>query len=165
VRSSSWPPTLCSIWQILLRSFLDDFESDIDVCNVNNVHSDHRDPVIIHLCCLCDFSLLRYKEDDQLAACSFRWCAAIFFIRSPSVLHLVYLCGHIASNMGASICERSVLSFSIRVLILHRKRTFHSVTWSVNDSHFVNYGMIFVVYKSNYNLKTNRQNWINVLLG
>ena len=34
--------------------------------------------------------------------------------------------GHIASDKGASICERSVLSFDIRVLILHRKRTFHS---------------------------------------
>ena len=78
--------------------------------------------------------------------------------------------GHIASDKGASICERS-LSFVTRVLILHTKRTFHSAIWSVNDNHFVNYGMIFVfrrigiVYKSNYNLKTNRQNWINVLLG
>ena len=34
--------------------------------------------------------------------------------------------GHIASDKGASICERSVLSFDIRVLFLHRKRTFHS---------------------------------------
>ena len=79
--------------------------------------------------------------------------------------------GHIASDKGASICERSLLHFVIRVLILHTKRTFYSAIWSVNDSHFVNYGMIFVfrrigiVYKSNYNLKTNRQNWINVLLG
>ena len=79
--------------------------------------------------------------------------------------------GHIASDKGASICERSLLSFVIRVFILYTKRTFQSVIWLVNDSHFVNYGMIFVfshfgvVYKSNYNLKTNRQNWINVLLG
>ena len=76
---------------------------------------------------------------------------------------------HIASDKGASTCERSVLSFVIRVLILHTKRTLHSATWSVNDSHFVNYGMIFVFwrvgYKSNYNLKTNRQKLINVLLG
>ena len=65
--------------------------------------------------------------------------------------------GHIASDKGASICERRVLSFVIRVL----RRTFHSAIWSINDSHFVNYGMIFVfshvgvVYKSNYNLKTS----------
>ena len=52
--------------------------------------------------------------------------------------------GHIASDKGASICERSVLSFVIRMLILHTKRTFHSAIGSVNDSHFVNYGMIFV---------------------
>ena len=49
--------------------------------------------------------------------------------------------GHIAFDKGASICERSLLSFVIRVLILHTKRTFHSAIWSVNDSHFVNYGM------------------------
>ena len=78
--------------------------------------------------------------------------------------------GHIASDKAAPICERSVLSFIIRVLILHMKRIFHSAIWSVHDSHFVNYGMIFVfirvggVYKSNYNLKTNRQNLINVVL-
>ena len=52
--------------------------------------------------------------------------------------------GHIASDKGASICERSLLSFVIRVLILHTKIAFHSAIWSVNDSHFVNYGMIFV---------------------
>ena len=32
--------------------------------------------------------------------------------------------GHIASDKGASICEMSVLSFKIRVLILYRKRIF-----------------------------------------
>ena len=79
--------------------------------------------------------------------------------------------GHIVSDKGASICERSLLSFVIPVLILHTKRTFHSAIWSVNDSHFVNDVMIFVfrcidvVYKSNYNFKTNHQNWINFLLG
>ena len=31
--------------------------------------------------------------------------------------------GHIASDKGASIYERSVLSFDIRLLILHRKVT------------------------------------------
>ena len=53
------------------------------------------------------------------------------------------------------------------MLIIHTKRTFNLTIGTVNDSHFVNYGMIFVfnrvgvVYKSNYNLKTeNRQNWI-----
>ena len=74
-----------------MRSFLDDFESDINVCNVNNVDSDHGDPVIVHLRCLCDFSLLRYEEDDLLAACSFCQYAAILLIGSPSVLRLVYL--------------------------------------------------------------------------
>ena len=34
--------------------------------------------------------------------------------------------GHIASDKGAPICERSVLSFVIRVFILHTKRIFHS---------------------------------------
>ena len=34
--------------------------------------------------------------------------------------------GHIASDKGESICEKNVLSFVIRVLILHTKRTFHS---------------------------------------
>ena len=73
--------------------------------------------------------------------------------------------GHIAYDKGASICLRSWLSFIIRVLILHMKRI---AILLVNDSHFVNYGMIFVfsrvgvVYKSSYNLKTNRQNWINI---
>ena len=52
-RSSSLPPTSCSIWWILLRSFLDDFESDIDVCNENNVDSDHGDHVIVHLSVVC----------------------------------------------------------------------------------------------------------------
>ena len=33
--------------------------------------------------------------------------------------------GHIASDKGASICERSVLSFDIRVLIFPRKKPFH----------------------------------------
>ena len=70
--------------------------------------------------------------------------------------------GHVASDKVASICERNVLSLDIRVLILYRKRTFHSAIWSVNGSHFVNYCMIFffshvdVVYKSNYNLKTKQ---------
>ena len=90
VRSSSCPPTSCSIWWILLRSFLDDFESDIDACNVNNVDSDHGDPVIVYLRCLCNFSLLRYEEDDPSAACSFRRYAAILLVGSPTVLHLVF---------------------------------------------------------------------------
>ena len=73
------------------RSFLDDFELDNDVCNVNNVDSDHGDPVIVHLCCLCDFSLLRFEKDDPSAACLFRRYAAILLIGSSSVLCLVYL--------------------------------------------------------------------------
>ena len=91
MRSSSCPPTSCGIWRILPRSILDDFDSDFDVCNVNNVDSDHGDPVIVHLRCLCDFSLLRYEEDDPSAACSFHRFAAILLIGSPSVLRLVYL--------------------------------------------------------------------------
>ena len=53
--------------------------------------------------------------------------------------------GHIASDKVASICERSLLSFVISVDFFFRRTG--------------------VVYKSNYNLKTNRQSWINVLLG
>ena len=74
MRSSSLLPTSCCItciWWILLRSFLNNFKSDIDVCNVNNVNSDQGDPAIVHLRCLRDFSLLRYKEVDPSAACSF----------------------------------------------------------------------------------------------
>ena len=67
---------------------------------MNKVDSNHGDPVIVHLRCLCDFSLLRYEddfsllryeEDDPSAACSFRRYAAILLIRSPSVLCLDYL--------------------------------------------------------------------------
>ena len=58
---------------------------------MNNVDSDHRDPVIVHLRCLCDFSLLRYEEVDPLVACSFRQYAAILMIGSPSGHRLVYL--------------------------------------------------------------------------
>ena len=58
---------------------------------LNNVDSDHRDLIIVKLRCLCDFSLLKYEEDDLSAACSFRRYAAIFLIRSPSISHLVYL--------------------------------------------------------------------------
>ena len=74
-----------------MRSFLNDFVSDIDVCNVNNVDSDHGDPVIVHLRCLCDFSLLRFKKDDPSAAGSFRRYAAILLIGSQSILHFVNL--------------------------------------------------------------------------
>ena len=76
---------------MLLRSFLDDFKLDIDVCNMNNVDSDHGDPVIVHLRCLYDVLLLRYEENDPSAACSFHRYAAILLIGSPSVLRLVYL--------------------------------------------------------------------------
>ena len=100
---------------------------------MNNVDSDHGDPVVVHLRCLCDISLLRNEEDDASAACSFRRYAATLLTGSPSVLRLVYIryyinmhYGHIASDKGASICRRSLLSFVIRVLILHTKRTFHS---------------------------------------
>ena len=170
--------TSCGIWRILLRNFFDDFESDIDVCNVNNVDSDHGDPVIVHLRCLCDFSLFRFEKDDLSVAGSFRRYAAILLIGSPSVLRLVYLFWGILliCTMVTLLLIREHLFVKgvcyPRVLIfLHTKRTFHLAIWSVNDSHFVNYGMIFVfrrigvVYKSNYNLKTNRHNWINVLLG
>jgi len=54
---------------------------DIDVYNRNYVDSvsDHGDNVIVHLRCLCDFSLLSY-EDNPLAACLFRRYAAILLI-------------------------------------------------------------------------------------
>ena len=59
--------------------------------NMNNVDSDHGDPVIVHLRCLCDFSLLRFEKDVPSVAGSFRQCAAISLMGSPSVLRLVYL--------------------------------------------------------------------------
>ena len=62
-----------------------------EIISENNVDSDHGDPVIAHLRGLCDFSLLRYEEDDPSAACSFRRYAAILVIGSPSILRLVYL--------------------------------------------------------------------------
>ena len=116
-------------------SFLDDIKSDIDVCKVNNVDSDYGDPAIVHLRCLCDFSLLRFEKDYSSAACSFRRYAAILLIRITvrtsfglfilgHFINMHY--GHIASDKGASMCERSVLSFVIRVLILHTTRLFHS---------------------------------------
>ena len=106
---------------------------------MNNVDSDHRDPVIVHLHCLCDFLLLRFKKHDLSAACSFGRYAelAILLIGSPSVtsfgLFIIWYFfnmhnGHIASDKGASICERSVLSFVFRLLIFNTKRTFHSAT-------------------------------------
>ena len=58
---------------------------------MNNVDSDHGDPVIGHLRCLCNVSLLRYEEDDPSAAGSFRRYTAILLIGSPSVLRLVDL--------------------------------------------------------------------------
>ena len=92
---------------------------------MNNVDSDHGDPVVtVHLHCLCDFSLLRYGEVDPSAACSFR----ITIRTSFGLFILGYFINmqycHI--DKGASICERSVLSFVIQVLILHTKRTFYS---------------------------------------
>ena len=38
---------------------------------MSNVDSNHRDLIIVHICCLCDFSLLRYEEDDLSAASLF----------------------------------------------------------------------------------------------
>ena len=84
------------------------FESNINVCNVNNVDSDHRDPVIVHLRCLCDCSSVLH--------------IGLFILGYFINMHY----GHIAPDKGASICERSVLSFVIQVFILHTKRTFHS---------------------------------------
>ena len=113
-----------------MKSFLDNFESDIDVCNVNNVDTDHGDPVIVHLHCLCDFSLLRYEEVDPSAAGSFRRYAAILLIGLQCVLRLVYLFLGILliCTMVTLLLIREhlfVLSFVIRVLILHMKRTFY----------------------------------------
>ena len=78
--------------------------------------------------------------------------------------------GHIASDMGASICERSLLHFVIiRVLmILHTIIPFGNMIGKRQSfcklRHDLFFSLIDVVYKSNYNLKTNRQNWINVIL-
>jgi len=83
---------------------------------VRNVDSDHGDPVIVHLRFLSDFSLLRYEEDDPSVASSFRQYAAILLIvrmticTSFGLFILRYLInihyGHIASDKGASTCER-----------------------------------------------------------
>ena len=54
-------------------------------------HNSIAFTVIVHLRCLCDFSLLRYEEDDPSAACSFRQYAVILLIGSPSVLCSIYL--------------------------------------------------------------------------
>ena len=91
-----------------MRSFLDNFEWDINVCNMNNIDSNHVDLIIIHLRCLCDFSLLRFEEDEGFFK--------VFY-------YMDY--GRLASDKGTSICEKSVLSFDSRVLILHRKK--HSI--------------------------------------
>ena len=109
------PPTSCGIWRVLPRSFLDDLESDIDVCNVYNVNCDHGDPVIVHLHCLRYFLLLRYLHfagpicshfvDRITVRTSFGLFILWYFIN----MHY----GHIASDNGASICERTVLSFII----------------------------------------------------
>ena len=107
------------------------------VCNVNNVNSNHGDPVIVHLClcCLCDFSLLRFEKRCPvggmfiLPLCS-HFVDRIIVCTSFGLFILGYFInmhyGHIASDKGASICERSLLSFVIRVLIVHTKRTFQS---------------------------------------
>ena len=103
--------------------FLNNFESVINVCNMNNVDNDHGDLIIVHLCCLFDFSLLMtpfvllicsHFVDRITVRTSFDIFILGYFINMPY--------GHIASDKGASIYERSVLS----LFILHRKRTFHS---------------------------------------
>ena len=104
---------------MLLRSFLDDFESDIDVCNVNNV--DSGDPVIVHICCLCEFFCRDSK--NMTGWRPVRTSFVLFILGYFIIMHY----GHIASGKRASICERSLLSFVIRVLILHTKRTRQSV--------------------------------------
>ena len=60
---------------------------------MNNVNSDHGDPVIVHLRCLCNFSLLRYEEDDP-AADSFHRYAAILLIGSPSTSFGLFSLGY-----------------------------------------------------------------------
>ena len=90
---------------------------------MNNVDSDHGDPVIVHLRCLCDFSLFRYEEDDHFVD-RITVCTSFGLFILGYFINMYY--GHIASDKGASICERSLLSFVIRVLVLHTKRTFRS---------------------------------------
>ena len=93
---------------------------------MNDVNSDHL--IIVHLHCLCHLSLLRYEEDDSPIGSHFvdqitvRTLFGLFIL--GYFINMDY--GHIASDNGTSICERSVLSFNIRVLILYRKKTFQS---------------------------------------
>ena len=95
---------------------------------MNNVDSDHGDPVIVHLRCLCDFSLLIYEEDDPLAASLFRRYAAILLIGSPSVLRLVYLFWGILiiCTMVTLLLIREHLFVKGVLRKEFTKRTFHS---------------------------------------
>ena len=66
----------------LKRSFLDNIESDINVCNLNNVDLTTG---TVHLHCLCDVTLLRYEEDPS---------AAFLFRRYVAILLLIYFLHH-----------------------------------------------------------------------
>ena len=97
---------------------------------MNNVDSDHGDPVIVHYCCLCDFSLLRYEEDDPSVACSFRRYAAILLIVSPSVLRLVYL------------------FFGILLILKCRHKSLESIDYSASNVFLVvGISFIFIIDK------------------
>ena len=104
--------------------FLDNFESHINVCNMNNVDNDHGDLIIVHLCCLFDFSLLMnplillicsHFVDRITVRTSFDIFILGYFINMPY--------GHIASDKCAIYFMKGCL---LSLLILHRKRTFHS---------------------------------------
>jgi len=85
--------TSCSIWPILLIQFLDNYELDINVCNVNNIDSDHWDLIIVHLgiyiVCTTFHCWDRKKMTHQWHL-HFANTAALL-IRSPSIPHLVDL--------------------------------------------------------------------------
>ena len=78
---------------------------------------------------------------------------------------LVWSRTHVVSDNGIHIFVKR-LSFDMWVLIIHwNVRTFHSVTQSINSSHFVNYYFpthINVIINNKFFLfKINRQNLIN----
>ena len=118
MHSSIWPTTSCGTWQILpIASQL--FKVRYQCLKREYVDTDHGDLIIVHLYCLWHFITEIYT------------LFGLFIL--GYFINIDY--GYIACDKGACIRERGVLSFNIRVLILHRKRTFHSAMRSVNDSH------------------------------
>ena len=146
--SSSWPPTLRGIWRMLLIS------SRISMFATWICQKRSRRP---------------YYRPSTLSVRLFT-NAAIFYRITVHTSFGLFILGyfinmdndHIASDKESIYLWKKCAMFRYSRVGFTRKRTFHLVIWSVNGSHFVNYSMIFVVshigvvYKSNYNLKTNR---------